>query len=113
LESGLKLDLNRLARDGFIRPGALTGPIGIVWTDVYTGDEKASGLITADMTGTIVGWFRIQIRQIDQRIDLLADAISVADSGISSVLTCTTWLQFCGCHQVQTHLHPEQDGGPR
>jgi hypothetical protein len=25
------------------------------------------------MTGTIVGWFRIQIRQIDQRIDLLAE----------------------------------------
>jgi hypothetical protein len=73
LESGLKLDLNGLARDGFIRPGALTGPIGIVWTDGYTGDERASGLITADMTGTIGGWFRIQIRQIDQRIDLLAE----------------------------------------
>ena len=73
MESGLKLDLNRLARDGFIRPGALTGPIGIVWTDGYSGDERASGLMTADMTGTIGGWFRIQIRQIDQRIDLLAE----------------------------------------
>ena len=73
MESGLKLDLNRLARDGFIRPGALTGPIGIVWTDGYTGDERASGVITADMTGTIVGWFRIQTRQTDQRIDLLAE----------------------------------------
>jgi hypothetical protein len=67
LESGLKLNLNRLARDGFIRPGALTGPIGIVWTDGYTGDERASGLITADMTGTIGGWFRM-------RIGLLAEA---------------------------------------
>ena len=73
MESGLKLDLNRLARDGFIRPRALTGPVGIVWTDGYTGDERASGLITADMTRTIVGWFRIQIGHLDQRIDLLAE----------------------------------------
>jgi hypothetical protein len=74
LESGLKLNLKRLARDGFIRPGALTGPIGIVWTDGYTGDERASRLITADMTGTIGGWFRIQIGHLDQRIGLLAEA---------------------------------------
>jgi hypothetical protein len=33
LESGFKLDLNRLARRGFIKPGAITGPVGIVWTE--------------------------------------------------------------------------------
>jgi hypothetical protein len=29
LESGLKLDINRLLRRGFIRSGTVTGPIGI------------------------------------------------------------------------------------
>jgi hypothetical protein len=51
LESGLKLNLNRLARRGFIRPGALTPSAGIRWTDNYTGGKIASGLITADMSG--------------------------------------------------------------
>jgi hypothetical protein len=60
LESGLKLDLNRLARRGFIRLGAFTGPVGIVWTNSYTGDEIASGLITAEMSGRYDGWFQIQ-----------------------------------------------------
>src|SRR5690242_11513062 len=67
LESGLKLDLNRLARRGLIKPGAFTGPVGIAWTIV---DEIASGLITADMSG-IEGWFRIQLGHLDQRILLI------------------------------------------
>ena len=33
LESGFKLNLNSLARRGFIKPGATTGPVGIAWTD--------------------------------------------------------------------------------
>ena len=69
LESGFKLDLNRLARRGFIKPGAFTGPVGIAWTEKYTGDEIASGLITADMS-SIHGWFRIQLGHLDQRIML-------------------------------------------
>jgi hypothetical protein len=69
LESGLKLNLNSLARRGFIKPGALTGPIGIAWTGKYTGDEIASGLITADMS-SIQGWFSIQLGHLDQRIML-------------------------------------------
>src|SRR6516225_3390783 len=67
LESGLKLDLNRLIRRGFIRPGVITGAVGIAWADKYTGDEIASGLITANMSG-IEGWFRIQLGDLDQRI---------------------------------------------
>src|SRR5499427_720422 len=70
LENGLKLDLNRLARRGFIKPGAITGPVRIAWTEKYTGDEIASGLITADMSG-IEGWFRIQLGHLDQRILLI------------------------------------------
>ena len=42
LEQGLKLDINRLARNGFIRPGHASGPIGIRWTSSYWG-EIASG----------------------------------------------------------------------
>jgi hypothetical protein len=69
LESGLKLDINRLIRRGFVRPGVITGAVGIAWADKYTGDKIASGLITADLSG-IEGWFRIQLGSLDQRIML-------------------------------------------
>lgn len=71
LESGLKLDINRLARRGFIRFGAATGPVGITWTDSYTGGEIAFGIITADMSDFYRGWVRIRIGQIDQQITLV------------------------------------------
>jgi hypothetical protein len=48
LESGLKLDLNRLRRQGGVRPGAKVGPNVIRWTNTYTGEETTSGLITAN-----------------------------------------------------------------
>jgi hypothetical protein len=38
LEQGLKLDLNRLARQGFIRPGCNAGKCFIRWSNSYTGD---------------------------------------------------------------------------
>ena len=58
LQDGLKLDLNRLARNGFIRLGARSGPIGIHWYSIYWDTQLASGLITADMSGPQEGWFR-------------------------------------------------------
>lgn len=72
LESGIKLDLNRLARRGFIQPGALTRPVGIKWANSDTGELVASGIITADMSGAAVGWFRIQIGELDQQIKVTA-----------------------------------------
>jgi hypothetical protein len=69
LEGGLKLDINSLARGGFIRPGASTGPFVIRWTNSYTDEEIATGIITADMT-TDESWFRIRIGTLDQRIRL-------------------------------------------
>jgi hypothetical protein len=69
LESGLKLDLNRLARQGIIKPGAITGPVGIAWTN--GGQEIASGYITADMSGERTGWLRIRLGQ-EQCIYLVA-----------------------------------------
>jgi hypothetical protein len=71
LESGFKLDLNRLARRGFIKPGAITGPVGIAWTD-DTGQQIASGYITADMSGERAGWLRIRLGRLDQCIHLVA-----------------------------------------
>jgi hypothetical protein len=70
LESGFKLDLNRLARLGVVRPGAQTGPIGIAWTNSY-GEQIDSGSINEEMSGRYDGWFRIQIAQLDQRIGLI------------------------------------------
>src|SRR5215470_12090094 len=71
LESGLKLDLNSLARRGFIHPGGYRGS-GIAWTNSYTGESIASGWITADMTGEREGWFRIKLGSLDQHITLVA-----------------------------------------
>ena len=39
LQDGLKLDLNRLARKGFIKHGATIGVRGITWTHSYWGDD--------------------------------------------------------------------------
>jgi hypothetical protein len=73
LQDGLKLDLNRLARKGFIKHGANIGVRGITWTHSYWG-EIASGTISADMSGPDKGWFRIQLGSLDQRIILLPRA---------------------------------------
>jgi hypothetical protein len=71
LENGLKLDLNKLARQGLVRPGASVGPYFIRWFSTYWDEEIASGLISASMEGEYEGWFRIQIGSLDQRIILL------------------------------------------
>src|SRR6266576_4446885 len=70
LQDGLKLDLNRMAREGFVRLGFNIGVRGIRWTHSYWG-EIASGTISADMSGPEEGWLRIQIGGLDQRIVLL------------------------------------------
>jgi hypothetical protein len=60
LQDGLKLDLNRLARNGFIRRGARSGPMGIRWYSSYWDRELASGVITADLSGPQEGWLRLE-----------------------------------------------------
>jgi hypothetical protein len=54
----LKLDLNRLARKGYIKFGANIGARGISWSNSYQ-EEIARGVISADMTNPNQGWFRI------------------------------------------------------
>ncbi|MBR0974318.1 hypothetical protein JQ572_27345 [Bradyrhizobium japonicum] len=71
LQDGLKLDLNRLVRKQFIKPGANIGVRGITWTHSYWG-EVATGVISADMSGQADGWFRIQLGSLDQRIVLVS-----------------------------------------
>ncbi len=72
LQDGLKLDLNTLAKKGFIRHGANIGLRGITWTHSYWGDV-ATGLIMADMTAPHEGWLRIQLGSLDQRITLVSE----------------------------------------
>ena len=71
LQDGLKLDLNRLARNGFIKPGANIGSCGIRWTHSYWG-EIASGVISADMSGRNEGWLRVRLGKLDQWLMLVA-----------------------------------------
>jgi hypothetical protein len=71
LQDGLKLDLNRLARNGFIRRGSRSGPLGIRWYSSYWDEELASCLITADMSGPREGWLQLQ-GDFDERIVLIA-----------------------------------------
>jgi hypothetical protein len=70
LQDGLKLDLNRLARQGFVRPGFNIGLRGIRWTHSYWG-EIASGTISADMSCRDGGWLRIQLGSLDQNVALV------------------------------------------
>ena len=69
LEDGLKLDLNHLARKGFIKFGANIAARGISWSNSHRG-EIASGVITADITDPSRAWFRIAIGRFAQQITL-------------------------------------------
>lgn len=73
LQDGLKLDLNRLAENGFIKLGANVGARGIAWNHSYWG-EVARGTISADMTGQHEGWLRIHLGNLDQWIVLVSRA---------------------------------------
>jgi hypothetical protein len=72
LESGLKLDINWLARRGFVRAGAVSGPVGIKWTDSYFNREIASAIIRSDLRGPYEGYLRIKIGNLDQEIHMVA-----------------------------------------
>ena len=71
LQDGLKLDLNRLARQGLVRNGSNLGPRGIRWTHSYWG-EVGVATITADLGGGSEGWLRLRMADLDQIITLAA-----------------------------------------
>ena len=70
LQDGLRLDLNRLARKGFIKFGTNIGMRGIVWNNPYWGEVV--GIISADMTDPHDSWLGIQIGESRQRITLVS-----------------------------------------
>ena len=72
LEHGLKLDLNKLARQRLVRPGSNCGPRHLQWAQTSTGDTIASGRVTSNMTGPHEGWVRIEAGTLDQTIRLRA-----------------------------------------
>ena len=72
-QDGLKLDLNRLARRGFVGHGANIGARGITWSHSYWG-EIATGMISTDLSRKNEGWFRIQLGSLDQSITLVPRA---------------------------------------
>jgi len=66
LQDGLKLDLNHLARTGFVKFGDNIGARRIAWT---IGQRQiASGVITADMADPNRAWFRIAVDQLVQQV---------------------------------------------
>jgi hypothetical protein len=65
----LKLDLNELARKGFIKFGTDIGARRISWSNPYQG-EIASGVISADITKPTNAWFRVAIGGFVQQITL-------------------------------------------
>jgi hypothetical protein len=71
LESGLKLDLNQLARRGLIQLGGYRTS-NISWRDSYSGEHIASGTISSDMTDAEEGLFHVQIGSLAQWIKLVS-----------------------------------------
>jgi hypothetical protein len=71
LQDGLKLDLNHLARRGFIKFGANIGARGISWSNSHHG-AIASGVISADMTDPSHAWFRVALGSFVQQITLVS-----------------------------------------
>ena len=70
LQEGLFLNLNQLARDGFVRRGVHTGERAIRWCHPDLG-EIASGFVSADMRGPHEGWLHIRIGHFAQQIALV------------------------------------------
>jgi hypothetical protein len=70
LQDGLKLDLNQLARKGFIKFDANIGERGILWSS-HQG-EIAKGVISADMTNPDNACFRLAIGSFAQQITLVS-----------------------------------------
>ena len=71
LEDGLKLDINKLRRQGLIQPGTYVGPNPVRWWSTYWDEEIARAQISASMTNDYEGWIRIQIGSLDQTIILV------------------------------------------
>jgi hypothetical protein len=73
LDSGLKLDLNRLIRNGTVKPGALVRSV-TAWNWVANGEAIARGLIEADLAPGHDPSFSVRLLgEAAQRIELIAE----------------------------------------
>ena len=79
LEDGLKLDMNKLLRDGFGKGGEQRMG-SITWTRIPYGEVVASGTIAIDIRSTPFGWLTLALGRFQQRIQLHA-----------------AWRNFGGC----------------
>jgi hypothetical protein len=70
LESGLRLSLPNLMRDGFLKRGECGRPRVLRWTWTYTDEEFASLILTGGLEGERHGWIRLKADWIDQHIEL-------------------------------------------
>jgi hypothetical protein len=71
-EAGLKLDINKLPRRLFRFEPGVVWHHNICWTETHSGKTVASGVISTQVQNERAGWFRIQIEELDQWIDLVA-----------------------------------------
>src|SRR5262245_37262890 len=70
LEAGLRLDVNRLIRQGCVVPGTWS-TFRIVWTNNYTGEEIARACFTAHMVNRHEGELQIRMDDMEQTIFLV------------------------------------------
>jgi len=96
--------LNKLARDGLVLPGLKVGPYRTHWINTYTGEEVASGLITAHLQSDCGGWLRIQIGELDSGSTWW---LSLARSGTPSLdLSLATVIGLAPVFFVDTGQYP-------
>ena len=69
LETGLKLDLNKLMRQGGVVPGACSA-FHMCWSNSFTNEQTAIAVIEAEMRHKHEGYLRIQMADLDQTIIL-------------------------------------------
>ena len=111
LEHGLKLDLNKLARQGLVRRGARSGPYLIRWSWTHTGEGIASGLITANMEGEHEGWLRIQIGELDQTLILVPRPRHFG--GYQWYFVCPVMNRYCSVVWMPPGARRLADLGPK
>jgi hypothetical protein len=70
LESGLRLSLPQLMRDGFLMRGEPALPRVLRWTWTYSDEEFASLVLTGSLGGDSQGWIRLKADRIGQHIEL-------------------------------------------
>jgi hypothetical protein len=73
LEDGLRLDLNKLVREGSWPRGNNRLIVVTTWSSSHRG-EIASAWITIQKEGEAQGCLRIAMGKLDQRLDLIAQA---------------------------------------